>query len=1379
MLIEPMKTVIGPMQKQPFHGTLLPASLPAPFGSCGKQFYVFAKGILDKYTKVLNYQFDYASLVFLEQMAQGEPGERKDETMIIQMTWKLLSFLLKQEINKNQLLYQNPGFMKQIVGKLEANLMEVKKQDLKTYQEMLRCYEVYQRGGYKGENELFSYSTAREYVEQKIKMQVEDQKRSVVVKKEKMKNESFSAPFVMSRSFFINLNHWMNDNKMMNYQQIWRNSITRQLENHYLDVHMRKIVKEQDFLKKEEMLLQMFREFGSQNIQNYLEKNNETVSEHVFSVLYSFIEKSNDREAYAVNPKEPVMFEIVREHEGHNGEHVSAKKTVFERENSFEKNEETEKVVKEVVTEGYTAFSRELLLAEYKKTEQNIKEILDTCEEITRNVVIGKTEEYKELFYQYAQGILENREANKQQSAMAVPGNEVVGNNRLEKAIEVEKEQKQQEIFTDRELSILLKFAEKDKKNQRTIERIPMNGNGNVQERYNDTKPQEIKFAVEEKGDGIADVTGASLEQGFAEERKEKEQVVFLEKKLNLLATKEIVKNLAKEDAGFLQKNRLQEMLHILEKVSFVTMETKETSTEKIGTEKTSTEKISIEKTDIVKRTESVDENNQKKGHESAKRLEGNIQKYLLNRIQKQLTGMGKEKLTGVVFGNGQERKKILEVSGIRIEREKENFQEISEKMKQVFTTGSLAERKLVYLALEHNVDRLLVEYEKETKEKQARKELLQIKQKLAQSIAEEKRVLGDFRALMTKQRSSEILQTIEGLSGEIKEQFVHLVQKNVMEFCEYSMRKNVEHRTDIIYKGTEKTEVEKINQMIKKTEQEMTQEEMISVKKDVQTLKGEFVTTIQYDTIKKTPISKYGDSQEFTENVQNVQVTENLKKMERKAWEKHRLFENWEGMFATEELQYFITEEKREGLQNIAKKKILLTAGIDPVVENAKVYKQIKDMKVSDMVHLLKNGTIGEQKLMHLVLGNTISSVLEDETVNIVNMTVQEIAEKNQIMTEVNNQTIKHEHILKIKEEYEKEMVALYGTERKMNLLQRKEKDNIMIDVLEQLQLEEKKWLEKQVTEQIKGFYNILSSSREEKRPADWGAMLQGNQGIIQSNKNRQIWKQWKLLFAEGEKVDVLNSKEITKRHVMKRKNIKTEEETINDVLLKNKYEKLDVKLKKMSIYGKILEDEQVGQHTSNYDFEMGMDRIYSYFSDSMNLTKQMERKSHIHRISTHLRKDLYLSGGENTMSLQLQTQRNKEFMFPPAKENTSIRREKQELTERIKSHEESTRFILNYAKENKAKEASEENKKENAKQEKMLRQLEANLLEYCMELEDKSERLDQVEKQLKDQKQNIQSLQESQLKKQGKARPEEARKMMKQWKDEIKKEQMRRGKY
>ena len=110
--------------------------------------------------------------------------------------------------------------------------------------------------------------------------------------------------------------------------------------------------------------------------------------------------------------------------------------------------------------------------------------------------------------------------------------------------------------------------------------------------------------------------------------------------------------------------------------------------------------------------------------------------------------------------------------------------------MVQVFETGSLPERKLMYLALEHTMDSMIIERHNQPEQNSILEELIETKQKIIQIADNQKKAAGDWRFLMIKKKGKTILEALSDLQPETKVLVEELVQKNIKEFWSYSNRK-------------------------------------------------------------------------------------------------------------------------------------------------------------------------------------------------------------------------------------------------------------------------------------------------------------------------------------------------------------------------------------------------------------------------------------------------------------------------------------------------------------------------------------------------------------------------------------------------------------
>lgn len=65
----------------------------------------------------------------------------------------------------------------------------------------------------------------------------------------------------MNYGFFYNLNRAISDNKIMNYRQIWKKSVEKQLEQYYLGISMNTFTKEQQTELKQEIFLDILHHY--------------------------------------------------------------------------------------------------------------------------------------------------------------------------------------------------------------------------------------------------------------------------------------------------------------------------------------------------------------------------------------------------------------------------------------------------------------------------------------------------------------------------------------------------------------------------------------------------------------------------------------------------------------------------------------------------------------------------------------------------------------------------------------------------------------------------------------------------------------------------------------------------------------------------------------------------------------------------------------------------------------------------------------------------------------------------------------------------------------------------------------------------------------
>lgn len=1138
MLLKPIKTIATSIHNPRTIESHLQKSVYCSLGICTRQFSRFAKTILDKYTKVLNYQFDYASLVFLEQLSGEKEEGKKEYQNNIYVTWKLLYCILNNESKMDQFLHNNPALLNQIVQKVENNLSEIKKEDKTLYQDMKKYYRMYQKldtisveknnlleKTLEMENaiqidKMDSYAAALKYVKQQIVLCEEKQQNGALLKRESNKNMSFIAPFSMSRSFFINLNHLIKENRIPSYKQIWQQSVTKQMERYYLDLHMQQFVKEEDLIKREEMIFQIFQEFGHEEIEKYLEEKNEAVYQKFLQVMYVITQGQNDSEKFIKNVKQlgdkgtTKVFNKNEKLKMYPREHVQMD----------ERSKETEYINKE----AYESMQQELLFAEYKNTEKNIMDILHNSEEVTRNVILGKVEEYKEVFYEYIRSTMSSENEEEKQ------GESIQADN--------------PEVFSNRELQVLLDALE---------------------------------------GKNIT------------------EEAVFLQKKLNLVAVKEITESYLEENTKLLQKEVLQGIQSALGHISFVS-----------ETVKTDVDVLQKEKEALVTT------------HEE------------LNQI------------------------KI-----IRQKEENKNYFSM-EHLEQIFETGSLVERKLLYLALEHTIDKMLIEKNYQ-EDKQTQKELIQAKQNITKITDMEKRLAGDWRFLMVRQKGEKLVHSISQLRPETRTLLKEIVQKNIEAFY---------------------TDLEQ--------------------KQEIETDQG--------------------------------------------------LMEEWQSFFDQEDrkqLYQMISQGKRESSLKI-KKDVLETEKLEKHNQENQLEKKdtaIKNLKISDMIHVIEHGNLPERKLMYLALRNAVSFMEHEEIKNHVN---QNRNNENREEKETKRENIKQKteiynskQLLRLKEVVFRDTDNIQIEKGRWEFLNQKERNRHLVESLTAFKKAEKKWLEQSIQWELNAFQKMLYGSQmaEEMNEKERRSILKESGILLQSSITKEEWKA------------LLNSKEFAILGSKKEKLTNNVEESTKTLYNKNVTKNVNKKLNIRQLCDRMVHGNNQKTLLNLHNFENAEEKFYQY--------------------SRQLNKNTYLTMLDSAEVVSLLIQTNGSFMLPPMKEQipkVQNNSSQSVLSDKMKYHEENAKLIFNHRKERIEKEEKEHQRKDAMEQGKVIQKLEENLMDYRVELEDKDSRLEVVEKQLQEQKRKLQLLHENQgTISREKVKPAEARQFMRHLKEEMKIEQMRRGKF
>jgi hypothetical protein len=1513
MVTKQMKTVAMPIVNP-----VVMSSLPDGMaGICGKQFSIFSKSILDKYTKILNYQFDYTALVFLDQMAGVREGQVNQNHTIV-VTWKLLSFLLNSETRRNHILYNNPVLMKQITRQIENNLLEIKSNNYEQYKDMERCYEVYKEGNNREFvstvelSKVSRFMKEADYVETQIKLYEEKQQVAEQEKKQREVIKPFFAPFVMSKSFFSNLNHLVIENKIADYRQIWKQSNTSQLENHYLHLHMKKFEEESDYLKKEEILLNVFREFGGSRVQNYLEKAEETLYRQVINVMYTL----------AVS------------------DHEMPKKTEIKHETSVRKEPE----------KSEQSARREMVFEKYQKTEEAIEEVLKSSEEVTRNLLVGKVDEYISLFYEHIRLSEKEREDKEEKYSVLLP------RENTDKAAE-----DNQEIFSDEELKLLLEAADANRETEETKfleKKLRLFAVKEITERFLEedvkflqkdslekihqifsessvisetSEANEKKEDVEEKKEkekrenlaylnnlnflnyakyreteneigevlkGSEEVTRNLLlgkvdeyitlfyeyirtpEEEQIEQRKDKgenqstlssyentdkaaednqeifsdeelkillesantntetEETKFLERKLRLIAMKEITERFLEEDVEFLEKDRLEQIHQILGNVSFAA--------------------YNFENYDFAKYNSS----------------DYNFEDYNFTDKKISLLQDGFEE-------KNAEKKDTENVAGLIVGKNLWDIQNIQD-IKTIFEMGGLPERKLLYLSLEHVIDQTIIkmttdtenhadtenrtsieqhtntENYREEERKKILKDFIGIKKQFVHETDLEKRMTGDWRFLMTKLRSEEILRILSDLEQEDRTLLEKSVKEYVREFYDYVYSVNGGERAERV----ERIDGEK--ESVKGTLKETVKE---SVK----------------ETLKETV--KEGEKEFSSE----------LGEMERQLWE------SWNVSFRKEELRQ-LSGRVEEQTKAVEVAKEVVKKVLESDVENKQDIQNRQNIQSIETI--FETGGLPERKLLYLSFEHAIDRTISELTRNIEEYERTEsyavteghataesnIATKNyegiENHTSIENhadvennkryQVAEQKKLLKDFIGIKKQFVHETDLEKRMTgdwqFLMAKPRSEEILHILSDLKQEDRTLLEKSVKEYVREFYDyVYSVNGGERVEGEKESVKEVAKTVRESDvENRQDIQNIETIFETGglperkflylsfehainrtitELTKNIEEHERTEGHTTVESNIATKNyegienytsiEHHADVENNKKYQVAEqkkllknfIRIKKQFVHETDLEKRRTGDwqflmtkprseeilrilsNLKQEDRTLLEESVKEYvrefydYTDSVNRGERGEGEKLLEYLIIKLRSDKIRQNEHKKLKLQqgygkiihmteatmgtyngsaqfyeiLLTQKNKDFRQPPTERTSSVDRKVSSQTrnfENLKYHEESVKMILNHTKDNEQRTERETNNLKSVEQEKILQQLEGELLDYKVELEDKAERLEIVEKQLENQKKNIQFLKEMQGNTKKNMKPSEAKQFMNHLKEELKMERIRNGK-
>ena len=1337
-----------------------------PVRGYGHQNTVFAKEIIDKYAKILNYHFDFTALVFLEQMAGAEKRQQFSKN-VINITWKLLSFLMKEGEKRNFVVYQNPWIMENVTKELENNLMQIRNENIEIYQKLKRCYEIYQKTI---KNEKVKEKINQKEIENTIQYVEEQVQQTTFFSKEKDKKKTTIILGTLNKVFFHNLNHVIQDNKILSYREVWKKSVEKQLEQHYLEICMIAFVKEQQTARKQELFWNILHNYDGKMIHEYLGK----AKESVFTQFIAYLQMITGTD-YIIKRVGGKVFQEQKNRNNHTRNIING----YERERMIEqKTEEYEKEEeKRRLEEG---------IKDYKHIYDNIMEILGQTQEITRNIVIEKTNEYKELFYEYIQS------------------------EKMEKEnIEMEQDSKNPEVFSKSEIELLL-------------------------------KEEEVIDKKEE----------------YAEE--EHQRVIYLKEKLNLLSMKEVIERCLLEDTGILQREKIENIAQILKSIDFQSrIEEENLYEQKIRFVKQGELDNILEKdiqiADIVQIFHNGEDYEKKilfsvlrsiLLKEEAKGKETEISKEKLDLIEMLQVSKSIERKDGKTETNNHEKfiqehgnieKLIYAINHISTKEKSEIESQMIKYMKKlhhngkewdekevhtknkatvgiedvnvIFQDGILSDRKLLYLAMEEGINEILTEEKSE--HKKSRQELLSLKSKMIQEEDYKKRMSGDWRFLMKKKRSIEIIKAIEELSTQGKIWLQEKVEKKIQAF--YKVQEKIYH----LYKQSQESEksLENIYQKYEDVWKEwalfFTKSEMIQMQEEKVKQDNLYNQRIQY--------TKEGRLDNlFERNIQIADIVQILRSG-KNAEKKFLFFALRNILLQGEETKRKETEISREKLNLMS---ILQVSG---VIEGEK-----EKIGIEKCERFIQNHEHIE-KIIYAI--NHISSKEKDEIESQLAIYIKELyrtilKQEEELRAEGlieqkgdwNEKNIEDERGIWTKwfsffKQEEKE--ELFDRKAMLHIDQQEENIEKLEEILSVGTLSERKllFLSMQMTideeiiqtginpnkiqerKMLLSMKKILLSGLNERKinHGDWDFLLDKSQSrkMLQIIHSMDKTVQKKVVsnlrggfniislspMQEKFKSEIINnSKIMQKKQINKQKIIEETRKIWEHVLTKKdrevlRHRKLSENLKKEH---KIeLRDFWGNKENDVESIEIKLKKEPYYVNMLYNI---IEEKQKYYNFSKYLRRKQTHYWDEEFSKANYLTQRNSDFMEP----QVSLPEEPEQgaMSKKLQYQEESVHIILSYTRN---KEVDLHRRNQNVsvgEQERTIKELKSSILEYQLELEDKEKRLDTIEEKIKNQEKNIQFLKSTQDKMSRQVDSSaEAKRRLNQLKDELYLEQMRSG--
>ncbi len=402
---------------------------------CGRKTAAFAKEIIDKYTKRLNHPFEPASLIFLEQMANGGRF-LEDSAAVVIVTYRLLSWLI-QNTGQSGLFSDHHSFVvQQVTGQLEQNLEMLKDSAPEAGRELEGYFLEYQKILKSGKARIEQISNLQErmHCSKQMQKQIQIQRYPLQLAQESTKNQ---IPFVMTDAFFANLKHWIRGNRLADYRQMWKQANERQIVRHKLKNQMQRFLQEADFIRQEEQLSDMIWRYGRDAVSEYFDQADLKFYEKLMPVLYVL---------------------SGRQGAGHSGDPAP---------DTGQKPETYQTSDTGQILEEYPAPDTGQILEEYQTAAEQLERLLEEPDEQTKVFLQETAAEYKKYFREYVRAVSEIRKisavqeiAGWQEAQTPLQQSQSAWDGSPEQTDVQAQTGEDREVFTDAEVELLLQKKE-------------------------------------------------------------------------------------------------------------------------------------------------------------------------------------------------------------------------------------------------------------------------------------------------------------------------------------------------------------------------------------------------------------------------------------------------------------------------------------------------------------------------------------------------------------------------------------------------------------------------------------------------------------------------------------------------------------------------------------------------------------------------------------------------------------------------------------------------------------------------------------------------------------------------------------------------------